>query len=116
MRCCYMKPPDRDLSILRHIVSYCDQIEETMEHFGNIYESFVSSRIYRNSALCVLQIGELVWKLTDSFRAQHPTIPWWQIKAMRNIVAHSYGSVDSETTWKSFLLIFLDLKIIASPF
>ena len=57
--------------------------------------------IYRNaSALCILQIGELVGKLTDEFRVQHPGVPWRQIKAMRNIVAHSYGSVDSETTWE----------------
>ncbi|MEI3141155.1 MAG: HepT-like ribonuclease domain-containing protein [Lawsonibacter sp.] len=26
--------------------------------------------------------------------------PWRQIKAMRNIVAHSYGTVDPETTWE----------------
>ena len=39
-------------------------------------------------------------KLTDEFRAQHPAVPWWQIKAMRNIVAHSYGTVDPETTWE----------------
>ncbi len=96
-----MKPLDRDLSILRHIVSYCKQIEQTQEHFGNTYESFAASQIYRNaSALCILQIGELVGKLTDTFRAQNPVIPWRQIKAMRNIVAHSYGSVDPETTWE----------------
>jgi uncharacterized protein with HEPN domain len=106
-----MKPLDRDLSILRHIVSYCDQIEETVWHFGNTYESFVSSQIYRNaSALCVLQIGELVGKLTDSFRAQHSTIPWRQIKAMRNIVAHSYGSVDPETTWEVICIDIPRLK------
>ena len=47
------------------------------------------------SAFC-----ELVGKLTDEFRAQHPAVPWRQIKAMRNIVAHSYGTVDPETTWE----------------
>ena len=26
--------------------------------------------------------------------------PWRQIKAMRNIVAHSYGTVDPEITWE----------------
>ena len=56
-----MKPLDRDMSVLRHIVSYCDQIEQTTEHFGNTYESFSASQIYRNAAaLCILQIGELV--------------------------------------------------------
>ena len=96
-----MKPLDRDLSILRHIISYCDQIEQTIDHFGNTYESFSTNQIYRNVvALCILQIGELVGKLTDSFRAQNSAIPWRQIKAMRNIVAHSYGTIDPETTWE----------------
>ena len=96
-----MKPLNRDLSILRHIISYCEQIEQTIDHFGNTYESFSTSQIYRNAvALCILQIGELVGKLTESFRTQNPAIPWRQIKAMRNIVAYCYGTVDPETTWE----------------
>ena len=96
-----MKPLDRNLSILEHIVSYCQQIEQTVERFGNDTEIFQADPIYRNAAaLCILQIGELVGKLTDEFRAQHTAVPWRQIKAMRNIVAHSYGTVDPETTWE----------------
>ena len=96
-----MKPLDRNISILEHIMSYCDQIEETVTRFGNDYDLFANDAIYRNAAaLCILQIGELVGKLSDDFREAHPGVPWRQIKAMRNIVAHSYGSVDSETTWE----------------
>ena len=96
-----MKPLERDLSILRHIVSYCEQIEQTVEHFGNNAELFAENKIYRNAAaLCILQIGELVGKLTEEFREQHPAVPWRQIRAMRNIVVPSYGSIDPETTWE----------------
>jgi uncharacterized protein with HEPN domain len=96
-----MKPLDRDFRILEHIISYCDQIHQTVEHFGDDYALFESDPIYRNAtALCILQIGELVGKLTDDFRARHPAVPWRQIKAMRNIVAHSYGSVDPASTWE----------------
>ena len=48
----------------------------------------------------VLEIGYWWANLTDDFKEQHPAIPWRQIKAMRNIVAHSYGTVDPETTWE----------------
>lgn len=48
----------------------------------------------------ILQIGELVRKLTDTFRTKNPLIPWEQIKAMRNIAAHSYRTVDPETIWE----------------
>ena len=96
-----MKALDRNISILEHIVSYCQQIEQTVERFGNDAVIFQNDSIYRNAAaLCILQIGELVGKLTDDFREQHPGVPWRQIKAMRNIVAHSYGTVDPETTWE----------------
>ena len=92
---------DRDANILEHIVSYCEQIELTVERFGDSYDTFQADAIYRNAAaLCILQIGELVGKLTEDFRNSHDAIPWRKIKAMRNIVAHSYGTDDSEITWE----------------
>lgn len=79
-----MKPLDRDHSILEHIVSYCDQIEQTVERFGDDYSVFQTDPIYRNAAaLCILQIGELVGKLSETFRAQHAEIPWRQINSAR---------------------------------
>lgn len=96
-----MKPLDRNINILEHIVDYCDQIEEIIRCFGNDYGVFFTDAIYRNAAaLCVLQSGELAGKLTDEFRAEHPDAPWRQIRSMQNIVAHSYGTVDPEITWE----------------
>ena len=96
-----MKPLNRDRSILEHIISYCEQIEATIDRFGDSYAVFSDDSIYRHAAaLCILQIGELVGKLTEDFRASHPGVPWRQIKAMRNIVAHSYGTIDPEVTWE----------------
>ena len=96
-----MNPLDRNTSVLEHIVSYCRQIGQTVERFGNDAATFQNDPIYRNAAaLCILHIGELVGRLTDDFKEQHPAIAWRQIKAMRNIVAHSCGTVDPETTWE----------------
>ena len=96
-----MKPLDKDLSIITHVLSYCEQIDETMDRFGRSQDIFMSDKIYRNAvALCILQIGELAGKLSDDFRHEHNKIPWQQIKATRNIVAHSYGSVDPVVTWE----------------
>ena len=87
-----MKALDRNISILEHIVSYCQQIEQTVERFGNDAVIFQNDSIYRNAAaLCILQIGELVGKLTDDFR---------EIGRASCRVAHSYGTVDPETTWE----------------
>lgn len=72
---------DRDANILEHIVSYCEQIELTVERFGDSYDTFQADAIYRNAAaLCILQIGELVGKLTEDFRNSHDAIPWRKSK------------------------------------
>lgn len=56
MGCCYMKPLNRDIHILGHIISCCQQIEETFARFGNDGSIFSSDPIYRNAtALCILQ-------------------------------------------------------------
>ena len=104
--------PDRDISILTHIVDYCDQIKATIERFGEDRTVFASDAIYRNAAaLCILQIGKLVGKLSEDFRTNHAAIPWRKIKAMRNIVAHSYGTVDAEVTWE---IITEDIPVLKS--
>ena len=91
---------NRDLNILEHIIDYCDQIAEAVERFGNDEATFLRDRIYKNAvSLCILQIGELVSILTDEFRAMHKDRPWRDIKLMRNIVAHRYGTIDYTITW-----------------
>lgn len=95
-----MKALDRDRRILTHIISYCEQIDMAVERFGNSYDCFSADPVYRNAvSLCILQIGELVGNLSEEFRHGHPAIPWRQIKLMRNIVVHRYGTVDHTITW-----------------
>lgn len=96
-----MSESERDLSIPEHIIRYCGQIDEAMKRFGNDGQVFASDTVYQNAvALCLLQIGELAGHLSDSYRSAHPAMPWRQIKALRNIIAHNYGSVDAETAWE----------------
>ena len=62
---------------------------------------FASDTVYQNAvALCLLQIGELAGRLSEGYREAHPSMPWRQIRALRNIIAHNYGAVDAETAWE----------------
>lgn len=85
----------RDTSILHHILTYCNDIGEAIERFGDSLEVFVSDKDYRNSVcMNLLQIGELVGKLSDGFiESTKHEIPWKQIRALRNLVAHEYTNV-----------------------
>ena len=95
-----MSERERDLRLLRRIVDYCDQVDMAVARFGKSFRIFDQDPVYRNAvALCILQIGELVSRLSEQFRDTHDQIPWRQIKLMRNIVAHRYGTVDNSITW-----------------
>lgn len=92
---------ERDEHILAHIVEYCDQISETIKYFGKDETKFGENFIYQNAlAMCLMQIGELAGSLSEEYRNSHPQMPWRQIKALRNIIAHHYGSVDTKTAWE----------------
>jgi uncharacterized protein with HEPN domain len=92
-----MVESERDLSTLRHIVDYCNEILETLDNAEITVALLDSNYLYRNSlAMDVLQIGELVGLLTDGFTTSHQGAPWRDIKAMRNIAAHHYGKLDVE--------------------
>lgn len=95
-----MSENQRDISILKHILSYCKEIRDTVSRFGEDKGLFLQDSVYHNAvALCILQIGELAGMLSEEFRTAHSEIPWRDIKLMRNIVAHRYGTVDHSITW-----------------
>jgi len=92
----------RNIDILKHIISYCDEINEAMSRFGASYAALQADKMYKNAvAMCILQIGELTTHLSDEFKANNNAMPWRDIKNMRNIAAHHYGSFDTEKLWET---------------
>lgn len=67
--------------------------------------------IEKQYAICLalLQVGEMVSLLPDSFRNSYPDIPWRSIKGLRNVIAHNYSSVDENLLWQ---LISQDLPVL----
>lgn len=91
---------NRNRNVVKHILEYCGRIDETVHFFGDDYEKFKNNNIYKDAvALCILQIGELSGVLTEEFKKQYDAMPWRQMKALRNIVAHKYGFVDAALIW-----------------
>ena len=91
----------RDVQRIAHILSYCNDIQATIERFGKDYDIFVSDTDYHDvSAFRILQIGELAGNLSEELRnATSDEMNWQQIKAMRNIVAHHYGKIELDIVW-----------------
>lgn len=94
---------DSDLQRIRHIRSYCEDIADTIERFGEEFSSFEVDKDYSNSvSMNMMQIGELSVGLTDAFKdATRSHIQWGALKGMRNLFAHAYISMNKSVIWES---------------
>lgn len=92
----------RDQQRLAKIKEYCEDIQATLLRYGPSFKDFQTDRDFQHSiSFCILQIGELVGGLSESYRnATQNCVQWHQIKAMRNIVAHDYGGINLEIVWE----------------
>lgn len=57
----------------------------------------VQSHILRHIQI----IGEAVSRLSPTLKERHPTIPWRQIVATRNILVHGYFQIDVNEIWNT---------------
>ena len=57
----------------------------------------------------IMIIGEAAKRLTPSFRAAHPNIPWGAIARMRDRLIHGYATVDLSVVWATAVAGIPDL-------
>ena len=90
-----------NIDILRHILRYCDNIEQLILRFGKDIETFKNDLAYRDAvSMNILQIGELTGRLSEEYRsATKDRLPWAAMKSMRNFFAHNYGNMDLSVIW-----------------
>jgi uncharacterized protein with HEPN domain len=76
---------------------------------------FADERTWSAVLYQVSVIGEAVKRLSDTYRAQHPSIPWTQMAGMRNKVIHGYDTVDFERVWETATVSVPELRAALSP-
>lgn len=91
------------LEAIAKICEYTSGIKSAAE-FNDDYKSF--DAVMMNFVV----IGEMVDKLSDSFKDQHPEIDWRRVKGFRNLVAHNYFGIDAEEVWQIIVNKIPDLK------
>lgn len=95
-----MKQVERDNDQLGIILKYCERLDAAKQHFDGDFELFSSSEPYQDScSLCLIQIGEAVGRLSESYRTEHPQIDWHAIYGMRCHLVHGYDHFDAEIAW-----------------
>ena len=46
-------------------------------------------------------IGEASGHVPPAVQQRHPSVPWREMRAMRNLLSHAYFVVDVEVVWKT---------------
>jgi len=97
-----MTQSNRDASILSHIIVYCDEIIDAIKDHNLTLDILQTDSVFRNGlSMGILQIGELVGGLSEGFKKTHSSIPWREIKRMRDKAAHHYNLFDTEMVWET---------------
>ena len=96
---------ERDETILKKIMKYCDQVRAANEHFHYDRLLFMDEEqgiVYRNAVtMPILQIGELSKNLSKEFVSERRNIPWKSMARMRDVIAHHYSGLDKEATYET---------------
>lgn len=63
-------------------------------------DDYIHDRMLRDAVERNFEIlGEAARRVSESFREDHPEIPWRRIIGLRNILAHEYGEIKHEKMW-----------------
>ncbi len=63
--------------------------------------AFESDLMRQRAIIATIQIiGEASKQLSETFRTNHPEIPWRQIIGMRNVLIHDYRRIDLAEVWR----------------
>ena len=83
---------------LRDILDAINHIEEYLA--GVTLEAFQADRMRQDAVVRQIGIvGEASRKLSETFRRDHPGVPWSDAIGMRHKVLHDYFEVDCQTVW-----------------
>lgn len=95
---------DRIISSGKRAMGYVDGMDRVTFRTDQIRQDAVIANI--------MAIGECVAKIMETFPdfvAEHPEIPWRDIKNMRNRIAHQYFQLDIDTIWVTADLMIPEL-------
>lgn len=93
--------PSREFALrVQDILAEIAVVEEIITDLS--MEAFSQNRQALRAVLYSLAvIGEAVASAIADLEAAEPTIPWHQIRGMRNAVIHEYFRVDVEIIWET---------------
>ena len=87
-----------DRTYLLHILEAIEKIDKYIATVD--FDDFTDNDMMIDAVVRELEIiGEAARSLSESFQDKHFEIPWYKIKAMRNVLIHEYFGVDLKVVW-----------------
>ena len=97
-----MQISNEDKALIIRMIEHCDRIADIVKRMGNSFEDFDSDPVYRDAInMNIFQVGELSNHLSDTLKNSLSEVPWNSIYGIRNILAHAYIIVDTQTVWNT---------------
>ena len=100
----------RDEVILRKVLSEID-IAKNMMGDHSLAEFSENEMLKRAVCMTVINIGELVKNLSESFRRTHHDIPWKAIAGFRDIAAQKYQTLKMSDVYETVQADFPVLRV-----
>ena len=91
---------NKDKIHLERIVEAIDRAENHLLGFKFDYFER-DKKTYDAVLMQLVNIGEMVNRLSDSFRKKHGDFPWHEVVGMRNQIAHGYFEIDAKEVWNT---------------
>jgi uncharacterized protein with HEPN domain len=90
--------PLPDVVYLRHMLDAIQRLEDyaariTRDQFDR--DTLIQDGFVRQ----ITVLGEAAGKISNSFAASHPDIPWPDITGIRHKLVHDYFTVDIDVVW-----------------
>ena len=84
------------LEDLRRLAASSDKI---VRHGQQAFESVDGDLLRLAAKAVLLDLATFADRMPETFRAQHPAVPWRKVRALRNFLAHDYEGTDYGIVW-----------------
>jgi uncharacterized protein with HEPN domain len=109
-----MPPDERDAAYLWDIVDAAQRAREFVA--GLNYHQYQKDRKTQMAVERAVEIiGEAARRISTDFQQAHQEIPWRNMIALRNVLAHEYGEIKQEIIWQIATVRALELITLIEP-
>ncbi len=88
-----------DLANLKNIIWAIEKIEKSLINIDTLEMMVQNEEKFDSIIVKLMNIGESAYNISDELKNKFPEADWDGMYKMRNIIAHSYHSIDESIVW-----------------